>query len=67
MGQTTGCASSVAARFVSTMERESIDFGSKYVGEWNRELIWAGGVVARTVYEEELEGESQLWESRTDR
>jgi hypothetical protein len=49
------------------MERESIDFGSKYVGEWNRELIWAGGVVARTVYEEELEGESQLWESRTDR
>lgn len=55
--QTTGCAASVAARFVSTVERESLDFQARYVADWNRELLWAGGVLARTVYEEELAGE----------
>jgi len=54
--QTTGCASSVGARFISTVERESLDFQAKYVSDWNRELLWAGGVLARTVFEEEMSG-----------
>lgn len=54
--QTTGCAASVAARFVSTVERESLDFQARHVADWNRELLWAGGILARTVYEEELAG-----------
>lgn len=46
--QTTGCAASVAARFVTTVERESVDFQAKYVNEWNRELLWAGGVLGES-------------------
>ncbi|BGP12853.1 hypothetical protein JCM10213_005226 [Rhodosporidiobolus nylandii] len=59
--QTTGCAASVGARFISTVERESLDFQAKYVSEWNRELLWAGGVLARTVYEEEMGEIGRLW------
>lgn len=59
--QTTGFAGSVGARFIPTVERESLDFQAKYVAEWNRELLWAGGLLARTVYEEEMEEVGRLW------
>ncbi|GAA5857149.1 hypothetical protein JCM8547_009340 [Rhodosporidiobolus lusitaniae] len=62
--QTTGCAASVGARFISTVERESLDFQAKYVSDWNRELLWAGGVTARTVYEEEMEEIGREWERK---
>ncbi|CEQ42128.1 SPOSA6832_03919 [Sporobolomyces salmonicolor] len=62
--QTTGNASSVGARFISTVERESLDFQAKYVADWNRELLWAGGVLARTVFEEEMAEIARLWKAR---
>ncbi|GAA6058557.1 hypothetical protein JCM10212_006996 [Sporobolomyces blumeae] len=62
--QTTGCATSVGARFISTVERESLDFQAKYVSDWNRELLWAGGVLARTVFEEEMAEIGRLWNSK---
>ncbi|KAK4050523.1 hypothetical protein OIO90_005106 [Microbotryomycetes sp. JL221] len=52
--QTSGCAASIAARFISTVERESLDFQSRYVADWNRELLAVGGLLARLVYEEEM-------------
>lgn len=52
--QTSGCAASIAARFVSTVERESLDFQAKHVADWNKELIAMGGVLMRNVYEEEM-------------
>ncbi|GJN91725.1 hypothetical protein Rhopal_004748-T1 [Rhodotorula paludigena] len=63
--QTSGFAGSVGARFISTVERESLDFQAKYVADWNRELLWAGGVLARTVYEEEMEEIGRLWKRAT--
>ena len=55
--QTTGFGSSVAARFVPTVERESLDLQATYVAEWNRELLWAAGVTSRHVYELEMLGQ----------
>ncbi|KAL8283592.1 hypothetical protein RQP46_005387 [Phenoliferia psychrophenolica] len=65
--QTTGFIASIAARFVSTVERESIDFQARYVNEWNRELLWAGGVLARTVYEEEMTSIARLYKAQGDK
>lgn len=59
--QTTGCAASIAARLVSTVERESIDFQARYVADWNKELLAMGGIVARSVYEEEMEEIKKLY------
>ncbi|KDE08540.1 hypothetical protein MVLG_01317 [Microbotryum lychnidis-dioicae p1A1 Lamole] len=64
--QTTGCASSIAARFVSTVERESLDFQAKYVADWNRELLAMGGVLARTVFEEEMSEIARLYTAKID-
>ncbi|GAA6047852.1 hypothetical protein JCM3770_004674 [Rhodotorula araucariae] len=65
--QTSGFAGSVGARFISTVERESLDFQSKYVAQWNEELLWAGGLLARTVYEEEMEEIGRLWKRAAGR
>ncbi|GAA5934189.1 hypothetical protein JCM3775_006930 [Rhodotorula graminis] len=59
--QTTGFAGSVGARFIPTVERESLDFQAKYVADWNRELLWAGGLLARTVYEHEMDDIERVW------
>ncbi|GAA5899994.1 hypothetical protein JCM6882_007020 [Rhodosporidiobolus microsporus] len=59
--QTSGCAASVGARFISTVERESLDFMANYVADWNRELLWAGGVLARTTFEEEMGEIGRVW------
>ncbi|GAA6001650.1 hypothetical protein JCM10207_002248 [Rhodosporidiobolus poonsookiae] len=59
--QTTGCSASVGARFISTVERESLDLQAPTVREWNLEVLWAGGVIARTVYEEEMGEVARIW------
>lgn len=63
--QTTGSAASVAARFIPTVERESLDFQASHVADWNRELLAVGGVLARVVYEAELTEVAQLWKEVT--
>lgn len=50
----SGCAASIASRFVTTVEREALDFQANYVADWNKELLFAGGVLMRSVYEEEM-------------
>lgn len=59
--QTSGCAASVAGRFIPTVERESLDFQAPTVSEWNRELLATLGTLARIVYEDELAELSRQW------
>lgn len=58
--QSTGFSGAIAASFVPTVERESIDLQSTYVAEWNRELLWAAGIVGRHIYELEMSGQLQF-------
>ncbi|KAF8604785.1 hypothetical protein BDV93DRAFT_440059, partial [Ceratobasidium sp. AG-I] len=59
--QTTGIGGHVAARFIPTVERESIDLVDRNVSQWNKELLYVGGFLARAVYELELSSISELW------
>lgn len=59
--QTTGFSGSVAARFIPTVERESLDLQAKYVADWNKELLAVGGILARMVYEGEMKEIATLW------
>ncbi|EST08526.1 Protein of unknown function DUF3684 [Kalmanozyma brasiliensis GHG001] len=59
--QTTGFSGHIAARFIPTVERESLDFVDKYCAQWNSELLSMGGYVARAVYENELTDIGRLW------
>lgn len=56
--QTTGVPSSVSARFISTVERESLDFMNPYCADWNRELLFIAGITLRSTYEKEMQGEA---------
>lgn len=49
--QTTGIGGHLAARFIPTVERESIDLVDKHVSHWNKELLWVGGYLSRLIYE----------------
>ncbi|KAJ7675084.1 hypothetical protein B0H17DRAFT_1170632 [Mycena rosella] len=60
-GQTTGLGGHMAARFIPTVERESIDLMDRNVAIWNKELLWVGGFLARTAYERELTDINNLW------
>ncbi|KAJ6593724.1 hypothetical protein B0H19DRAFT_1091788 [Mycena capillaripes] len=60
-GQTTGLGGHMAARFIPTVERESIDLMDRNVAMWNKELLWVGGFLARTAYERELADVHDLW------
>ncbi|KAJ7188459.1 hypothetical protein C8R46DRAFT_1171527 [Mycena filopes] len=60
-GQTTGLGGHMAARFIPTVERESIDLMDRNVAMWNRELLWVGGFLARAAYERELGDVRDLW------
>ncbi|KAF8170185.1 hypothetical protein K438DRAFT_1909340 [Mycena galopus ATCC 62051] len=51
----------MAARFIPTVERESIDLMDRNVAMWNKELLWIGGFLARTAYERELTDVRDLW------
>ncbi|KAI0781217.1 hypothetical protein BD413DRAFT_667167 [Trametes elegans] len=59
--QTTGIGGHMAARFIPTVERESIDLVDRNVAVWNKELLYVGGFLARTTYEIEMEQIQQLW------
>ena len=59
--QTTSFAGHLAARFIPTVERESIDFIDRYCAQWNNELLALGGYVTRAVYEAELADIGRLW------
>ncbi|KAG5646295.1 hypothetical protein DXG03_003892 [Asterophora parasitica] len=61
-GQTTGLGGHMSARFIPTVERESIDLMDRNVAIWNRELLYVGGFLARAAYELELKTVKNLWE-----
>ena len=52
--QTSGCGVSLAAQFIPTVERESIDFADKHLAVWNMELLSVFGIVNRICFENEL-------------
>ncbi|KAL5520611.1 hypothetical protein ACEPAF_2612 [Sanghuangporus sanghuang] len=60
-GQTTGIGGHLAARFIPTVERESIDLVDRNVSLWNKELLYVGGFLARVVYETEMTNIRELW------
>ncbi|KAG9003819.1 hypothetical protein FRB94_008497 [Tulasnella sp. JGI-2019a] len=60
--QSTGIGGHVSARFIPTVERESIDFVDRNVSKWNKELLYVGGYLARAVYEFQLSSIKTLWE-----
>ena len=60
-GQTTGIGGHLAARFIPTVERESIDLVDKHVSQWNKELLWVGGYLSRLIYELEMQELRMLW------
>ncbi|KAF7315310.1 hypothetical protein MIND_00045600 [Mycena indigotica] len=60
-GQTTGLAGHMSSRFISTVERESLDFVDRHIATWNKELLWVGGYLARAAYERELSDIRELW------
>lgn len=60
-GQTTGLGGHIAARFIPTVERESIDLMDRFVSIWNKELLFIGGQVARLVYEIQLRTLKEKW------
>ncbi|KAI9246456.1 hypothetical protein BDA99DRAFT_592382 [Phascolomyces articulosus] len=59
--QTTGCCSHMAARFIPSVERESIDFAERYLRIWNTELLTVGGLLCRIVYNNEMEQIHRLY------
>ncbi|KNZ80421.1 Sacsin [Termitomyces sp. J132] len=61
-GQTTGIGGHMAARFIPTVERESIDLMDRNVAIWNQELLYVGGFLARAAYEMEMETVKSHWE-----
>ncbi|EJD52006.1 hypothetical protein AURDEDRAFT_181569 [Auricularia subglabra TFB-10046 SS5] len=60
-GQTTGIGGHLSARFIPTVERESIDLQDRHVAIWNRELLYVCGFLARAAYELEMEQIKELW------
>ncbi|KAH8102310.1 hypothetical protein BXZ70DRAFT_1017278, partial [Cristinia sonorae] len=60
-GQTTGIGGHMAARFIPTVERESIDLVDRNVRVWNEELLDMSGYLARTAYELEMDHIRTLW------
>ncbi|KAH7101868.1 hypothetical protein BKA62DRAFT_829923 [Auriculariales sp. MPI-PUGE-AT-0066] len=61
-GQTTGLGGHLSARFIPTVERESIDLQDRNVAVWNRELLYVGGYLARAAYELEMSQLRELWD-----
>ncbi|KAF7321475.1 hypothetical protein MKEN_00668200 [Mycena kentingensis (nom. inval.)] len=60
-GQTTGLAGHMSARFIPTVERESIDLMDRHVASWNRDLLWVGGYLSRAAYEREFDQIGDEW------
>ena len=53
--QSSGLAFHIAAPFIPTVERESLDFVDKNLAIWNAELLRIAGKLARLIYEIELQ------------
>ncbi|CAO1635090.1 unnamed protein product [Sympodiomycopsis kandeliae] len=64
--QTTGFAGHVAARFIPTVERESIDFIDRHCSRWNMELLAIGGYACRAIYEHEMDLLKMQWTDKDD-
>jgi len=62
-GQTTGIGGHLAARFIPTVERESIDLVDKHVSLWNKEILWIGGYLSRLIYELEMQDIQTSWKT----
>ncbi|KZT22896.1 hypothetical protein NEOLEDRAFT_1137233 [Neolentinus lepideus HHB14362 ss-1] len=60
-GQTTGIGGHMAARFIPTVERESIDLMDRNVAIWNKELLYVGGFLSRAAYSIELANIQEVW------
>ncbi|KAG8800465.1 hypothetical protein FRC16_002827, partial [Serendipita sp. 398] len=60
-GQTTGISGHISARFIPTVERESIDLVDRNVSVWNIELLHICGYLSRVVYETELSDIARLY------
>ena len=52
--QTTGIGGHLSARFIPTVERESMDLVDKHVSHWNKELLWVGGYLSRLIFDNEM-------------
>lgn len=61
--QTTGIAGHIAARFIPTVERESIDLQDRHVAIWNKELLYVGGYISRVIYELEMADIATIWQA----
>lgn len=59
--QTTAFSGHMAARFIPTVERESLDLIDRYCARWNLELLALGGLVARATYEHEMQQLGAQW------
>lgn len=59
--QSTGIGGHISARFIPTVERESIDLVDRQVSVWNKELLWIGGYLGRFIYESQLSNINALW------
>ncbi|CAJ0854284.1 11473_t:CDS:10 [Entrophospora sp. SA101] len=58
--QTTGCSVHLAARVIPTVERESIDLVHKTLSVYNKEMLCSAGILARIVYDDEMNQISRL-------
>lgn len=65
--QTTSFSGHMAARFIPTVERESLDFVDRYCARWNMELLGIGGFIARVAYEAEMQRIGARWTAQVDR
>ncbi|KAJ4468229.1 hypothetical protein J3R30DRAFT_3830515 [Lentinula aciculospora] len=61
--QTTGIGGHMSARFLPTVERESLDLMDRNVAIWNKELLHIGGTVSRAVYELEMDNIKKMSDS----
>ncbi|KAH9946348.1 uncharacterized protein BXZ73DRAFT_86493 [Epithele typhae] len=61
--QTTGLAGHMSARFIPTVERESIDLVDRNVAVWNKELLYMGGYLSRAAYEIQISAVQHTWDT----
>ncbi|KAJ9116283.1 hypothetical protein QFC22_004723 [Naganishia vaughanmartiniae] len=59
--QTTGLGGHISARFIPTVERESVDLQDRWVSIWNKELLWVAGWLARGTYAAEMDRLKREW------
>ncbi|OLY82783.1 hypothetical protein AYI68_g3090, partial [Smittium mucronatum] len=64
--QTTGCSAHLAAQFIPTVERESIDFIDPALAKWNRELLSIFGIMCRILHDTELDFISEKFSQLKD-